>query len=113
MDCKAYQLTLCDNLTAFYKGIHRVEKKGHHFRKTTSQEYANLWELADSLKIYSLASSYGPFGEDSQSCLLTLSKDGKKKTIRYGARVPHQLGPFLDLLDSIGETGNWKPVKHE
>ena len=111
LDCKAYQLTLCKDLTAFYKGLHRVEKRGHYIRTITPQEYANLWELADSLKIYSLASSYGPFGEDSQSCMLTLSKNGKKKTIRYGARVPFQISPFLDLLESIGENGKWKPIK--
>lgn len=99
--CPIYnaQITRDGNIT--YEGINFVTKTGKFTAKTDVVLVEDLLSRADNINFWQLDSLYATGATDFPSQVLTIRKDGKKKTISSEGEGPAELQNLMRSVDEV------------
>jgi hypothetical protein len=108
-ECPVYTMTLDGaTMTATFKGKANTTKIGTYSKAISSDEYSKFMEAIDKANFTKLNNEYMGLAPDFPIRIITLTKDGKTKTVKNRSDAPPELGVLEQVFKHFANTDGWK-----
>ena len=116
--CAVYSVTLYGDGRVVYVGQHFVRKAGTVKTRVEPDAVREIVQRLEALTFFDLKDSYGADpgdcvqrGEDTPGATLTLTVDGRTKTVQHNVGcvgpVTSHLTDIATAIDRVAQTGRW------
>ncbi len=111
-ECPIYVMTL-DGATmlATYKGKANTTKIGTYTKTISSDEYSKFMEALEQANFTKLNDAYLGLAPDFPIRIITLTKEGKTKTVKNRSDAPPELGVLEQVFKVFANTDGWKKIE--
>jgi hypothetical protein len=111
-ECPIYTMTLDGaTLNAVYKGKANTSKIGTYSKTISSDEYSKFMEAIEKANFTKLDNEYMGLAPDFPIRIITLTRDGKTKTVKNRSDAPPELGVLEQVFKRYANTDGWKKLE--
>ena len=107
--CPSYSVTLRVEGSVSWEGFCCVEHRGKRTGTISPWEFHRLGALISEIGFFDLAHSYEVNMTDSQAVFVSVTQEGRTKTVEnYGSAGPARLWALEQLIDTTVKDVQWK-----
>ena len=112
--CPIYKITIHADGTVDYEGVKFVKIEGKRTAQISPEQIKNLVTAIEDIRFFSLEDEYAPNATDLPSIKLSITLDGRSKTVwHYGMiacgaeKATEDLCKFERQIDEAVNSGQW------
>jgi hypothetical protein len=111
-ECPIYIMTLDGaTMNAVFKGKANTTKIGTYSKPISIDEYSKFMEALERANFMKLNDEYMGLAPDFPIRIITLTKDGKTKTVKNRSDAPPELGVLEQVFKRFANTDGWKKIE--
>jgi hypothetical protein len=111
-ECPIYTMTLDGaTMNAIFKGKANTTKIGNYSKPISTDEYSKFMEAIEKANFMKLNDEYMGLAPDFPIRIITLTKDGKTKTVKNRSEAPPELGVLEQVFKRFANTDGWKKIE--